>query len=484
MLQRNHSGRPSSSGVKTRHQSSFRAAFSTNSARFGVLVFTILILAGAFLLSLPIASTSGTRTNFIDALFMSVSAICVTGLSSVDYATHWSPFGDMVILAGAQIGAIGVLSLATILGFTVTRRLGLKQRLNAQHEANPLRSIYRQEQNQGEGSKLGEVRGLLGAVAISTLVIELLLMLLMFPKFLLSGYDPLHALWYSGFLAVTTFTNTGFVPLKNGLEGFIGDPYMLILMSVGTFLGSIGFPVIFALYRWLAQRGWSTHKRFGLHTKLTLTTSLAVVVIGWILIGALEANNARTFASQDFWETSLHAFYTSVMTRSGGFSVVDPALMNGSTHVVIDVLMFIGGGSASTAGGIKVTTLAVLFLAAWAEARGYSDVQAFGRRIPPEVLRLAISVLIWSASVVFISTIIITHITGEPLDRVLFEVISGFATCGLSTGLSEELPAAAKIVLTVTIWIGRVGTVTFASAVASTNRSRTFRFPEERPIVG
>ncbi|MDO4241005.1 MAG: potassium transporter TrkG [Microbacteriaceae bacterium] len=448
-----------------------------------MLVFTILIFVWGFLLSLPAASRSGKGTNFIDALFTSVSAICVTGLHSVAFA-NWSFFGQVLIVLGAQIGAIGVLSLATILGLTVTRKLGLKQRLIAQNDANPMRRGSRREQSQSEGSKLGEVRGLLSAVAISTVVIELSLMVLMFPRLLLAGYDPLRALWHSAFLSVTTFTNTGFVPMSDGLARFVGDPYMLLLMSIGVFLGSIGFPVIFSLYRWLVQHGWSTHKRFGLHTKLTLTTMLLVVVFGWILIGILEANNPKTFASQDFWATSLHAFFTSIMTRSGGFSVVNPADMHASTHLVLDSLMFVGGGSASTAGGIKVTTLAVLFLAAFAEARGYADVQAFGRRIPDEVLRLAISVLIWSTTVVMAATIAITHISGVSLDRVLFEVISGFASCGLSTGLSQELPPAGKIILMATVWIGRVGTVTLASAVAATSRTRMFRFPEERPIVG
>jgi trk system potassium uptake protein TrkH len=174
----------------------------------------------------------------------------------------------------------------------------------------------------------------------------------------------------------------------------------------------------------------------------------------------------------------------SLMTRSGGFANVDVNEMNGSTLLVMDMLMFVGGGSASTAGGIKVTTLAVLFLAAFAEAKGYNDVQVMERRIPVDVLRLAVSVVLWGATIVAASSIAILHITGEPLDRVLFDVISAFATCGLSTGLTTELPDAGKYILAATMWAGRVGTVTLAASLAAAQRRQLFMRAEERPIVG
>lgn len=174
-----------------------------------------------------------------------------------------------------------------------------------------------------------------------------------------------------------------------------------------------------------------------------------------------------------------------MMTRSGGLSTIDIGEMNGSTLLVLDMLMFVGGGSASTAGGIKVTTLAVLFLAAIAEARGVKDMEAFERRIPVDVLRLSVSVVLWGASIVSASSIIVLHITKAPLDLVLFDVISAFATCGLSTGLTNpDLEEPAKYVLAATMWAGRVGTVTLAAALAASQRRQLFRRPEERPIVG
>ncbi|QIM17257.1 TrkH family potassium uptake protein [Leucobacter insecticola] len=450
--------------------------------RFALLVFTALIMLWTALLSMPFSSRTGEITPLADALFTAVSAICVTGLSTLDMSTHWSFIGEILILGGIQIGGIGVLTLASILGLTVTRRLGLRQRLLAASDTNPMRMGKGVSESQAVG--LGEIGGLLAAVATSLIVIELLLTALILPTLLGAGYGFWHALWNSFYLAASAFTNTGFVPLQGGLEPLVDNYFFLSVIAIGVFLGAIGFPVIFALYRYVIGRGWRTHKRLGLHTKLTLGTTLILVVFGWLAISALEWNNARTLGSQDLGQTLFNSGYMSIMTRSGGLGIVDPAEMNGSTLLVIDMLMFVGGGSASTAGGIKVTTLAVLFLAAYAEARGYQDMQAFDRRIPNEVLRVAVSVFIWGVTIVLVSAVALMHMTGKPLDTVLFEVISAFGTCGLSTGLSESLPDAGKYVLAATMWAGRVGTVTLAAAVAATSRSRMFRLPEERPIVG
>jgi Trk-type K+ transport system membrane component len=186
----------------------------------------------------------------------------------------------------------------------------------------------------------------------------------------------------------------------------------------------------------------------------------------------------------DAVDTTFQAFFLSAMTRSGGFSVIDIGDLNGSSLVVGSMLMFVGGGSASTAGGIKVTTLAVLALAAWSEARGRTSVQIFGRRIPRDVQRVALSVVAWGSTIVALSTIIITQITGEQVGRVLFDVISGFGTVGLSTGVTANLPDSAIYVMALTIFMGRIGTVTLAAAVAATSRSQLYALPVERPIVG
>jgi trk system potassium uptake protein TrkH len=248
---------------------------------------------------------------------------------------------------------------------------------------------------------------------------------------------------------------------------------------LGVFLGSIGFPVIYVLSRNLRRP-----RRWSIHVKLTLLTSAILIVAGAVAYATLENNNARTFGSLNGVDTVFQALFLSVMTRSGGFATIPIDRLNGSSLLVTDMLMFIGGGSASTAGGIKVTTLAVLFLAAFAEARGRTSMEAFGRKIPSDVLRLAVSVSLWGATTVAVSTITIAQITKAPLDFVLFDVISAFATSGLSTGLTASLPDAGIYVMAATMFLGRVGTVTLAAALAVSTSRQLFTRPEERPIVG
>lgn len=463
-----------------RARSALVALTTSSPARFAILVFTGLILITTLLLTLPIAR-AGERsgTPLADAFFTAVSAICVTGLTTVDMSTYWSPFGNLVIVLAMQVGGIGVLTIASILGLVVTRRLGLRAKLLAASDSNPSR-VRSGPVSESQAVRLGEVGTLLATVAISAIVIELAIFALVFPRLLIAGFDLWTAIWQGFYISLSAFTNTGFVPFADGMEQFASDPWMLGVLSIAVFLGAIGFPVIFALARWVKRR-----QKLGVHAQLTLLVTLILLALGWVAIGLLEWNNTRTLGGQEPIVRPMTAFFTSMMSRSGGLSTVDIGEMNGSTLLVLDMLMFVGGGSASTAGGIKVTTLAVLFLAAAAEARGMKDMEAFERRIPVDVLRLAVSVVLWGATIVATSSVIVLHITKAPLDMVLFDVISAFATCGLSTGLTgPELETPAKYVLAATMWAGRVGTVTLAAALASSERRQLYRRPEERPIVG
>jgi trk system potassium uptake protein TrkH len=465
-------------GFATRVRDFTSSAVSSSPARFAILVFTSLVLVLTVILSLPISSSDGQVTPFADALFTAVSTICVTGLTTVDMATHWSPFGNFMILLGLQVGGIGVLTLAAILGLVVSRRLGLRQKLMAASDSNASR-IHGGAVSESQAIRLGEIGGLLATIALSVLVIELAISALIIPRLLIEGFDLWTAIWQGFYFAASAFTNTGFVPSVGGMEPFATDPWMLASIGLAVFLGSIGFPVIFALGRFVKFRS-----RLSVHVKLTLVTTIILFLFGAVVILALEFENAATLGGQDLAVRPMTAAFMSMMTRSGGFATVDVGSMNGSTLLAIDMFMFVGGGSASTAGGIKVTTLAVLFLAAFAEARGDKDMQVFERRIPTDVLRLAVSVTLWGATIVATASIAILHITKAPLDLVLFDVISAFATCGLSTGLTESLPDSGKYILSATMWAGRVGTVTLAAALAVSQRRQLFRRAEERPIVG
>ena len=455
-----------------------RRLVTSSPSRFAIVVFASLILLFTALLSLPISARDGQVTNLADALFTAVSTICVTGLSTVDMSAHWSPFGNVVLFVGVNIGGMGVLTLASLMGMVISKRLGLRAKLLAAGDTNPMRA-HGGPVNESQTVRLGEVGQLLTTVALSTLVIEGVVAVLLYPGLVMAGIDPLAALWEAPFYAAMSFTNTGFTPNAGGVAVFADDYLVLIVLMMSVFLGSIGFPVIYTL----ARHVWHV-KKWSLHSKLTLITTTLLFLAGALAFLVLEFNNPRTFGSMDALDTTIQAMFLSAMTRSGGFSVIDISDLNGSSMLAACMLMFVGGGSASTAGGIKVTTLAVLAIAVWSEAKGRGSVEAFGRRIPSDVQRVALSVVAWGATIVALSTIVIAQITKADIIDVLFDVISAFGTVGLSSGLTESLPDAGKYILAATIFMGRIGTVTLAAAVAATSRSQYYSLPVERPIVG
>lgn len=464
----------------TRLRESVRNVSSHSPSRYAVLVFTAIIFLWSFILWLPISSASGEFTPYYQALFTATSTICVTGLTVVDMGTHWSTFGNVMIFLGIEVGAVGVLTLASILGVAVTRKLGLRQRLIAASDGNPLR-IHRGAVSESQAVRLGEIGGVLSTVALSLIVIETVIALFILPVFIASDeyqhwWDAIsHAFYYSA----SAFTNTGFTPNPHGLEPFADNGWFLGCLAAATFLGSLGFPVIFALFRWARTR-----QRLSVHVKLTLTTTVILFLLGSIVILLFEYLNPKTLGEHDASYTVFSSAFLSVMTRSGGFSHVDVSSMNDATILTMDMLMFVGGGSTSTAGGIKVTTLAILFLAAMAEAKGVGDVQAFHRRIPIDVLRLAVAITLWAATIIAIMSMLLMQFSGAGMREAIFDTISAFATVGLSTGLTETLPPHGAIVLVITMWLGRVGTVTLAAAIASSERKQLYRLPEERIIVG
>ncbi|MCB2174213.1 MAG: TrkH family potassium uptake protein [Actinomycetales bacterium] len=435
-------------------QSPARLALSTFAAVIGV--FTLLLL-------LPQATADGHRAPFADALFTATSAVCITGLTVVDTGTYWSGFGQAVILVGIKIGGLGVMTLASLLGLAVSRRLGLTQRLLAASETRIAR--------------LGEVGSLLTVIIVTSTTLEVAIAAALFPRFLVLHESVGAAAWHAIFYGVSAFNNAGFVPTAGGLMAYPNDWWLGAPIALGVFIGSLGFPVILNL----AQRRTKV-RLWSLHTKLTVVTSASLWLAGTVLIGAIEWSRTATYGSLGASGKVLAAVFAGVMPRSGGFTTVDVGQMHEASWLITDALMFVGGGSASTAGGIKVTTLAVMILAIVAEARGDRDVEAYGRRIPPATVRLAVAVVFIGATIVLVSSLILLEVTGEPLDRVLFEVISAFATVGLSTGM--VLPEPAKYLLSGLMFVGRTGTMTVAAALALRDRRRVIRYPEERPIIG
>lgn len=444
---------------------SLRGYIKRSPARAAVLIFALVALLFSSILTLPISAADGRHTPLPDAVFTAVSAVTVTGLTTLDTAIHWSFFGQVIILIAIQVGGLGIVTIALLLARAVTRQLGLGNKIFVQQSIGT--------------SKLGEVATLLRTVVVTTLTIEAVLVVILIPRFIMIEKNWWDGIWHGLFYGISSFNNAGFVTHAGGLARFDGDLWILIPIMVGVFVGSFGFPVYLTLinYRW--QR-----KRWTLHTRLTLATTTLLLIAGAIAWGALEWSNERSIGAMSIPEKLFHALFASTMMRSGGFSLTDPGESAPITLLATDALMFVGGGSASTAGGIKVVTLAVLFLAIIAEARGDKHLMVGGRTIPDGTLRLAISVTFLGATLVLGATGLIMLVSDAPLDRILFEVISAFATCGLSVGLSEELHPFGKYVLSILMLAGRIGPIGLAAALAAKQRNLLYSLPEERPIVG
>jgi trk system potassium uptake protein TrkH len=290
-----------------------------------------------------------------------------------------------------------------------------------------------------------------------------------------------QALWQGAFHSVSAFNNAGFSTWPDNVMRHVTDGWVLTPLMLAIVIGGLGFPVLTEL--WANRR--KRHARWSIHSTLTVWGSVALVVLGTVSLWLVERDNAKTLGALGFADQWLAALFTSVSARTAGFNAVDIAALETQSLVLHYVLMFIGGGSAGTAGGVKVTTFFLLLLIVWTEIRGRADVEFRGRRIGTPVQRQALSILVLSGLAVSLGVLVIVPMASHiPLEKLVFEVVSAFATVGLSTGITAELPPAAQGVLIALMYAGRVGVVTLALALAINQVPRAYRFPEEKPIVG
>lgn len=430
-----------------------------------VAAFAAAIVAGAGLLMLPAAST-GAAADPLTALFTATSAVCVTGLVVVDTGSAWSPFGQGVVLVLIQLGGFGIMTFASLLGLLLSRRLGLQTRLAA---AASTRSVG-----------LGDVRRLLAGVARVTLVVEAVTAVVLATRWVVTyGESPGRALWLGVFHAVSAFNNAGFGLYDDNLVRFVADPWICLPLSFAVILGGLGFPVILEL--------WRQHRhprRWSIHTRLTVVTTAVLLVAGTAFFLVAEWSNPATLGRLDGPGRLLASFVQGVMPRTAGFNSLDTSAMREGTWLGTDILMFIGGGSASTAGGIKVTTFAVLLFVIWSELRGDPDVTVGDRRLTAGAQRQAVAVALVGVAVVVVPTIVIALSSPFSVDQVLYEVVSASGTVGLSTGITADLAPAHQLVLVALMFLGRLGPVTLGASLALRERRRLFRHPEGAPIIG
>ena len=439
-------------------------------AQVVVVAFAAAIAVGTLLLLLPVARTGAGGASPLEALFTATSAVCVTGLVVVDTSSYWSGFGEAVILGLIQVGGLGIMTFASLLGLLVSRRMGLRSRLTAAAETKTV--------------GLGDVRSVLKGVLAFTLLFEVVTAVALTLRFWL-GYEesPGRALYLGVFHSVSAFNNAGFALWSDSLVRFVDDPWICLPIAAAVISGGLGFPVIFELRRQLRpargrRRTWS------LHLKLTLLATAALLVLGTVFITASEWNNPATLGALDTPGRLLAGFFQAVMPRTAGFNSLDYGQMEDGTLIGTMILMFIGGGSAGTAGGIKVTTFVILFFVIYAEVRGETNVDAFDRRIDDRVVRQALTVVLLSIAAVVTATLVLIELTSLSSQAVLFEVVSAFATVGLSTGITADLPGAAQVILVGLMFLGRLGPITLVSALALRERTRLYELPEGRPIIG
>ncbi len=429
--------------------------------------FAALVAIGTILLLLPISAAPGRTTDIVTALFTATSAVCVTGLVVVDTATHWSPFGIAVILALIQIGGFGFMTGSTLLLFLlVRRRTGLRDRILVQESTG--------------GIELGSVMAVVRRVAVFTLLAECFGAIVLAAAFLGHGLDVAGSIWWGIFHAISAFNNAGF-DLTGGfrsLADFGTSPFVLAAIGVLMVLGGLGFAIVGDA---VAKRRWT---RLALETKVVLLTSVVLLVGGAVAIGLLEWSNPRTLGALPEVHRPLNALFESATLRSAGFAVFDHGTLGVPTLFVAMALMFIGGASGSTGGGIKVNTFSVLLIAIVSTVRGRPSAEAFGRRIPHDVVYRALSVALLSIAFVFAVAFGLVVLAGTEFVDTTFEAISAFGTAGVTTGITPQLPDSARLLVVFAMFAGRLGPLTLVLALAARQRTVSYRPAVESVRIG
>ncbi len=444
--------------------------------RLVLVSFAVVILTGTLLLLLPQATLTKGSISFTDALFTATSATCVTGLIVVDTGTAFTSFGQIVILLLIQLGGLGIMTLSTFFVFLISGRISIIERevLIDTLSQNPIADLTR----------------LLKIVLSFTLVIEAIGWVLLTIRF--AYFFPLPEALYQGlFHAISAFCNAGFSLFSNSFINFKDDPLINLTLGILIILGGLGFIVVLDIYKnpnFFSGRYFS---KLGFHTRLVLISSGVLLAAGFIVIFALEYSN--TLQGQPLQAKVLISLFQSITARTAGFNTVDIQTLTSSTLLVLIVLMFIGASPGSCGGGVKNTTFMVLMASTFSRFRMQDDVNILYRRIPATTISRVISVVFFSILIVFLFTFLlmitelpeISHTnTGGLFLEILFEVISAFGTVGLSTGITPTLSTTGKVLITVLMFIGRLGPLTVALAVRGKEIPAKYKYLQEDVLVG
>ncbi|BAY34852.1 putative Na+-transporting ATP synthase [Nostoc carneum NIES-2107] len=441
-------------------------------ARTICLGFLAVITVGTLLLMMPFSTTSGNWNDPIVALFTSTSAVCVTGLSVVDPGTYFSFWGQFFILLLVQIGGLGYMTTTTFLILLIGRKFDLRDKIAIQQALD----------RPGMSGSNQVIRSIIA----TTLIFELTGVFLLIPAFV-PTYGLDQGLWLAIFHSINSWNNAGFSLFKDSLIGYQSSALVVFTVSGLIIFGGIGYQVILEMYFWLRDRlQQKTQKQiFSLDFKVATSTTCILLFIGTIAFLAIEARNPQTFGGMNLPDKLLSAWFQSVTPRTAGFNTIDIGKMTTAGLFITIALMFIGASPGGTGGGIKTTTLRVLTSCTQSILQGKEEVLLYERKVAISLILKAVGVLVGSVATVILSTVLIS-LTDPKLDfiQILFEVVSAFATVGLSTGITATVSTTAKLVLIATMYIGRVGVLLLMSAILGDPRPTRIHYPEENLLVG
>ena len=432
-------------------------------AQFLVLGYLFVITIGTFLLMLPQASTTRGSIGFLTALFTATSATCVTGLIVVNTSTAFTVFGQVVIMALIQVGGLGIMIMSTLIALILGKKISLKERILIQEDLNQF--------------KISGLLRLIQYVIALTLTIQGIGAIFLFIR-LRYDYSIFRSIYFSIFHAISAFNNAGFDLFGTSLEGYFGDPIINLTIISLIVLGGLGFAVIVELL------GWEGKKKFSLQTKLVLTVTGLLTIVSFAIIFVLETGNLNTIADASLGDKIISSFFLSITPRTAGFNTIPTGSLRSTTLFFIVIAMFIGASPGSTGGGIKTTTFGLIVVTAFNKIKNKKDIEFYKRRVDYEVVFKALTIILLALMIVLLMTFILTITEDGQFLEILFEVVSAFGTVGLSTGITGELTSIGRVLIIITMFLGRVGPLTLALALGQKVKHGKYRYPEEKIMVG
>ena len=444
----------------------FKINFKLKGVQILALGFIFVILVGALILTLPISTTSGERTNFLDALFTATSAVCVTGLIVVDTGTYWNMFGQTLIMILIEIGGLGFMSFTTLIAIILGKKITLRERLILQDAMNTF-----------------NIQGLVKMVKyvlVFTVTVQFFGTLLFSTQFI-PEYGLGRGLFYSIFHSISAFCNAGFDIFGNfsSLTYYNSNAVVILVASALIIIGGLGFTVLSELY------SKKSLKKVSIHSKMVILMTTVLVLGGTLLMFLFENNNVNTIANMSFFDKIMNSFFASVTPRTAGFNSISTNGMTTAGQFLTIILMFIGGSPGSTAGGIKTTTIGILIVTIICVIQGKEDAEVFKKRFSKGLVYKAFTLIFIGVSLVIFVTMLLSYTEKEVSFIALFyETVSAFGTAGLTLGLTSKLSSVGKVLIMIMMYLGRVGPLTVVLSITRKKINLGIKYPEGKILIG